>query len=107
MSPKRGALTAAILGSTVVAVDATVVNVALPHITDDLGGGLAGQQWVANAYLLTLASLILVAGSLADIFGERRGFFPGGARLRGVFPGCGPAAAGAGAPPAPGAPGGG
>src|SRR5919199_1510202 len=74
MSRKQGALVAAILGSTVVAVDATVVNIALPHITDDLGGGLAGQQWVANAYLLTLASLILVAGSLSDIFGERRVF---------------------------------
>src|SRR5919112_5561551 len=71
---KRGALTAAILGSSIVAVDATVVNVALPTIADDLGGGLAGQQWVANAYLLTLASLILVSGSLADLYGERRVF---------------------------------
>src|SRR3954453_8924010 len=74
MTPKRGALLAAILGSTVVSIDASVVNIALPHITDDLGGGLAGQQWVANAYLLTLASLILIAGSLSDIFGERRVF---------------------------------
>ena len=74
MDPKRGALVAAILGSSVVAVDATVVNVALPQIADELGGGLAGQQWVANAYLLTLASLILVSGSLADIYGERRVF---------------------------------
>jgi len=71
---KRGVLVAAILGSTVVAVDATVVNVALPAIADDLGGGLAGQQWTANAYLLTLASLILVSGSLADLYGERRVF---------------------------------
>jgi EmrB/QacA subfamily drug resistance transporter len=71
---KRGALVAAILGSSVVAVDATVVNVALPTIADDLGGGLAGQQWVANAYLLTLASLILVSGSLSDLYGERRVF---------------------------------
>ena len=55
MDVKQGALVAAILGSAVVAVDATVVNVALPAIADDLGGGLAGQQWVANAYLLTLA----------------------------------------------------
>src|SRR4051812_24230798 len=77
MTPKRGALIAAILGSTVVTVDASVVNVALPHITADLGGGLAGQQWVANAYLLTLASFILIAGSLADIFGERRVFAAG------------------------------
>ncbi len=74
MDAKRGALVAAILGSAVVAVDATVVNVALPKIADELGGGLAGQQWVANAYLLTLSSLILVSGSLADIYGERRVF---------------------------------
>jgi EmrB/QacA subfamily drug resistance transporter len=71
---KRGALVAAILGSAVVAVDATVVHVALPTIADDLGGGLAGQQWVANSYLLTLSSLILMSGSLADIYGERRVF---------------------------------
>jgi EmrB/QacA subfamily drug resistance transporter len=74
MDIKRGALVAAILGSAVVAVDTTVVNVALPTIANDLGGGLAGQQWVANAYLLTLSSLILVSGSLADIYGERRVF---------------------------------
>jgi EmrB/QacA subfamily drug resistance transporter len=77
MDVKRGALMAAILGSTVVAVDATVVNVALPTIADDLGGGLAGQQWVANAYLLTLSSLILVSGSLSDMYGERRVFILG------------------------------
>src|SRR5215210_5347246 len=74
MNVKRGALLAAILGSAVVAVDATVVNVALPTIANDLGGGLAGQQWVANAYLLTLSSLILVSGSLSDLYGERRVF---------------------------------
>src|SRR5688500_4522223 len=74
MNMKRGALVAAILGSAVVAVDATVVNVALPAIADDLGGGLAGQQWVANSYLLTLSALILVSGSLADLYGERRVF---------------------------------
>jgi EmrB/QacA subfamily drug resistance transporter len=56
----------------VVTVDSTVVNVALPAIADDLGGGLAGQQWTANAYLVTLSSLILIGGSLGDIFGERR-----------------------------------
>ena len=74
MDAKRGALVAAIMGSAVVAVDATVVNVALPAIADDLGGGLAGQQWVANAYLLTLRALILVSGSLSDLYGERRVF---------------------------------
>jgi EmrB/QacA subfamily drug resistance transporter len=67
-------LVAAILGTTVVTVDATVVNVALPAIEDDLGGGLAGQQWTANAYLVTLGSLLLIGGSLGDIFGERRVF---------------------------------
>src|SRR4051812_50182332 len=106
MTPKRGALLAAILGSTVVSIDASVVNVALPHITDDLGGGLAGQQWVANAYLLTLASLILVAGSLADIFGERRGFVARGARFGGVFLGRAPAPPGGGPLAAAAAPGG-
>jgi EmrB/QacA subfamily drug resistance transporter len=71
---KRMALVAAILGTFVAALDASVVNVALPAIERDLGGGLAGQQWVANAYLLTLGSLILVGGSLADHYGERRIF---------------------------------
>ena len=61
---KRLVLIAAIMGTAVVSVDSTVVNVALPAIRDDLGGGLAGQQWISNAYLLTLSSLILVAGSL-------------------------------------------
>ena len=71
---QRLALIAAIMGSFVVGLDATVVNVALPAIEEDLGGGLAGQQWVSNAYLLTLGSLILVAGSLGDLYGERRVF---------------------------------
>jgi EmrB/QacA subfamily drug resistance transporter len=71
---KRLALLAAVLGSFVAGLDATVVNVALPSIKDDLGGGLAGQQWISNAYLLTLGSLILVGGSLGDLFGERRIF---------------------------------
>jgi EmrB/QacA subfamily drug resistance transporter len=65
---------AAILGTTVVTVDSTVVNVALPAIEEDLGGGLAGQQWTSNAYLVTLGSLLLIGGSLGDIFGERRVF---------------------------------
>jgi len=71
---KRLALLAAILGSFVAGLDATAVNVALPAIERDLGGGLAGQQWVSNAYLLTLGSLILVGGSLGDLYGERRIF---------------------------------
>lgn len=62
------------MGSFVAGLDATVINVALPAIQDDLGGGLAGQQWVSNAYLLTLGSLILIGGSLGDVYGERRVF---------------------------------
>jgi len=73
-SRKRLALIAAIMGSFVAGLDATAVNVALPAIRADLGGGLAGQQWVSNGYLLALGSLILVGGSLGDVFGERRVF---------------------------------
>jgi EmrB/QacA subfamily drug resistance transporter len=71
---KRTTLLAAIMGSFVALLDSTVVNVALPAISDDLGGGLAGQQWVVNAYLLLLGSLILIGGSLGDVYGEKRIF---------------------------------
>jgi EmrB/QacA subfamily drug resistance transporter len=70
-------LIACILGSVVVFVDSTVVNVALPAIEEDLGGGLALQQWLVDAYLLTLGSLLLVGGSLGDLFGGRRVFLLG------------------------------
>jgi len=73
-SAKRLTLIATILGSSIAILDSSVVSVALPSIQRDLGGGLAGQQWVTNAYLLTLGSLILLGGSLGDIFGERRVF---------------------------------
>ncbi len=76
-STKRLVLVACILGTTVVTVDSSAINVALPAIAEDLGGGLAGQQWVANAYLVTLGSLLLVGGSLGDILGERRVFIVG------------------------------
>ncbi len=71
---KRLILAASILGSTIVFVDSTVVNVALPAIRRDLGGGLALQEWVVDAYLLTLGSLLLVGGSLGDLFGGKRVF---------------------------------
>lgn len=74
---KRIVLVAAIMGSFVALLDSSVVNVALPAIREDLGGGLQGQQWVVNAYLLTLGSLILVGGSLGDLYGERRVFVLG------------------------------
>src|SRR5271154_2342826 len=71
---KRVTLVACILGSGIALLDGTVVNVALPTIQRALGGGLAAQQWVANGYLLTLGSLILVGGSLGDLYGERKIF---------------------------------
>jgi EmrB/QacA subfamily drug resistance transporter len=76
-STKQLALISAILASTIAAVDSSAVNVALPAIGRDLGGGFAAQQWVANAYLLTLSALILLAGSLTDRLGERRVFMAG------------------------------
>src|SRR5437763_16052364 len=71
---KQLSLLAAIMGAFVAGLDAAAVNVALPAIRADLGGGLAGQQWVSNSYLLALGSLILIGGSLGDLFGERRTF---------------------------------
>src|SRR5881227_1453732 len=74
---KRLTLAAAILGSITAFIDSTVVNVALPRIREDLGGGLAGQQWITDAYLLTLGALLLVGGSLGDLFGRRKAFSVG------------------------------
>jgi MFS family permease len=71
---QRLTLLAAILGSGVATIDGSIVNVALPAIERDLGGGLTAQQWVSNAYLLVLAALILLGGSLGDIYAERRIF---------------------------------
>lgn len=70
-------LISTILGSTIVFLDATVVNVALPDLSRDLDAGLADQQWVVEAYLLALVSLLLVGGSLGDQFGRRRMFLYG------------------------------
>lgn len=69
---KRLTLIACILGSSIVFVDQTVVNVALPALGDDLDATLAGQQWVVTAYLLLLGSLVLVGGALGDLYGRRR-----------------------------------
>jgi EmrB/QacA subfamily drug resistance transporter len=71
---KRLTLIACILGSAVVFVDSTIVNVALPKIRADLNVGLSAQQWILDAYLLTLGSLLLVGGSLGDLYGRRRIF---------------------------------
>ena len=74
---KRIALIASILGSGIVFLDGTIVNVALPAIRAALHGALSDQQWVVEAYLLTLSSLLLVGGSLGDLFGRRRVFSMG------------------------------
>jgi EmrB/QacA subfamily drug resistance transporter len=68
----RLVLVASILASFVAFLDMTVVNVALPAIRDELGGGLAAQQWIVDAYLLTLGSLMPAAGSISDLFGRNR-----------------------------------
>ncbi|MGW7422945.1 MFS transporter [Streptomyces sp. NPDC054813] len=66
-----------VLGSSMVLLDSTVVNVALPRIGRDLGTGLAALQWTVNAYMLTLAGLILLGGSLGDRYGRRKIFVLG------------------------------
>jgi len=70
----RWILAAAVLGSGMVFLDATVINVAVRVIGEDLGASLAELQWVVNAYTLMLAALILLGGSLGDRFGRRRVF---------------------------------
>jgi EmrB/QacA subfamily drug resistance transporter len=74
---KRTVLVASILGSGIVFLDGTIVNVALPAIRSSLHGSLADQQWVVEAYLLTLSSLLLLGGSLGDVLGRRKVFSNG------------------------------
>lgn len=73
----RWLLGVTVLGSALGFLDATVVNVALPAIREDLDAGVAGLQWTVNGYLLTLSALILLGGSLADRLGRRRMFVSG------------------------------
>ena len=67
---QRLVVTIAVLASFVTFLDGTVVNVALPAISRELGGGIVTQQWVVDAYLITLSALILLAGSLSDAYGR-------------------------------------
>jgi EmrB/QacA subfamily drug resistance transporter len=69
---QRHVLVVAILASFVAFLDGSIVNVALPAIVDELGGGITLQQWVVDSYLLTLGALILLAGSLSDALGRGR-----------------------------------
>ncbi|HWH30585.1 MAG TPA: MFS transporter [Mycobacteriales bacterium] len=73
----RWVLAAAVLGSAIAFLDATVVNVALPAIGEDLDADFAGLQWTVNGYTLTLAAFLLLGGSLGDRFGRRRVFLVG------------------------------
>lgn len=67
---ERAVLAVAVLASFVSFLDGTIINVALPAISKELGGGLGTQQWVVDSYLITLGALILVAGSVSDAFGR-------------------------------------
>jgi EmrB/QacA subfamily drug resistance transporter len=88
----RWVIAAAVLGSGVAFLDGTVVNAALPAISKDLNADLADLQWVLTGYLLTLGSLLVIGGSLGDLFGRRRMFlyglvgFGGASLLCGVAP---------------------
>lgn len=73
----RGVVAATVIGSGMAALDGTIVNVALPRIGGELGASVAGLQWILDGYLLTLASLILVSGSLADRYGRRKVYLIG------------------------------
>jgi len=75
--PGRWILAIAVLGSGIVFLDGTVINVALPRIGEDFGAETSSLQWILNGYMLTLASLILLGGSLGDRFGRRRIFVVG------------------------------
>ena len=74
MSTRRWTLLAVCLGTFMLLLDITVVNVALPDIQRELDASFTDLQWVVDAYSLMLASVLLTAGSLADLFGRRRVF---------------------------------
>jgi MFS transporter, DHA2 family, methylenomycin A resistance protein len=82
-------LAAAVLGFFVITLDAVVVNVALPSIRADLGGGITGLQWVVDGYTLAFAALLLTAGALSDRIGARRAFAAGLAVFAAASAACG------------------
>ena len=85
----RWVLLATVLGSGLVVLDATVVNVALPAIGQDFGVSFTGLQWIVNAYTLTLAGLLLLGGALGDRYGRRRLFVVGILWFAGASLACG------------------
>ena len=86
---KRWVLAAAVGGSSLAFIVGSVVNVALPALQRDLGASVAGVQWVLNAYLLLLGSLLLVGGAVGDRVGRRRTFLAGVAVFGAASVGCG------------------
>ena len=76
------ALISVCLGFFVIQLDVTIVNVALPAIQREIGGSLAGLQWVVDAYTLALAAIMLTAGSTADRIGAQEGVHPRAGRVR-------------------------
>jgi len=73
----RAVLAATILGSSMAFIDGTVVNVALPALQNALHASISDVQWVVESYALMLAALLLVGGSLGDIFGRRKVYISG------------------------------
>jgi EmrB/QacA subfamily drug resistance transporter len=85
----RWVVAATVLGSGMAFLDGTVVNVALPAISEDLGASVSGLQWVVNAYLVTLSALLLLGGSLGDRYGHRAVYVAGAAVFTGASLLCG------------------
>jgi EmrB/QacA subfamily drug resistance transporter len=85
----RWVILATVLGSGIAFLDGTVVNVALPTIGEDLGTGLTGLQWILDGYLVTLSALLLLGGSLGDLYGRRRIFVIGLIGFSLASAGCG------------------
>jgi MFS family permease len=76
-APGRWVLAVTVLGSGIAALDATVVNIALPTVGREFHTGVSALQWVMNGYTLTLAAFLLIGGSLGDRFGRRKVYMIG------------------------------
>src|SRR5262249_8371259 len=87
--PKWWPLAAGCLGTFMLLLDITIVNVALPDIQSSLGASFSDLQWVIDAYALTLAALLLTTGSLADLYGRRRLYVAGLVIFTGASALCG------------------